>query len=305
MTWKTNHKLRLINFTLAIITACAISVASVPLIAHAAPTTTVSAEFDLSAVPEFDGTSPFVIIDNNVPTFTAADLTTESFESYSELDALGRCGTAYANIGTDLMPTEERGSIGMIKPSGWHTIKYDNIADRYLYNRCHLIGYQLAGENANERNLITGTRYLNVTGMLPCENQVAEYVQSTGNHVLYRVTPIFVGDELVARGVHMEAKSVEDNGAGVSFNIFCYNAQPGITIDYATGDSQYVGADEGKDASKPPATSQYVANKNTKKFHYSYCDSVSDMKEKNKLYFDGNRQELINKGYVPCKRCNP
>lgn len=192
--------------------------------------------FASETIPEYSG-NPYVELNGNVPYFTDEELTTTAFELYSELDSLGRCGAGYANICKEIMPTEERGSIGMVKPTGWHTVKYDCIADRYLYNRCHLIGYQLAGENANEKNLITGTRYLNVDGMLPFENEVADYVKETGNHVLYRVTPIFEGDNLVASGVVMEAKSVEDNGEGVQFNVYCYNVQPGVTIDYATGDS--------------------------------------------------------------------
>jgi DNA-entry nuclease len=181
---------------------------------------------------------PYTEVNGNVPYFDESDLTTEAFETYSELDELGRCGVAYANICTELMPTEERGTIGQIKPSGWHTVRYDDLIDgKYLYNRCHLIGYQLAGENANEKNLITGTRYLNVEGMLPFENQVSDYVKQTDNHVLYRVTPVFEGENLLATGVLMEALSVEDDGAGVSFCVFVYNVQPGIEIDYATGDS--------------------------------------------------------------------
>lgn len=184
--------------------------------------------------------SPYIVVNDNVPYFSEEDLTrTDAFETYSELDSLGRCGVAYANICQELMPTEERGEIGSVKPSGWHTVNYHEYVDgNYLYNRCHLIGYQLSGENANEKNLITGTRYLNVEGMLPFENEVAEYVEETGNHVLYRVTPVFEGDNLVASGVQMEAYSVEDQGAGVMFNVYCYNVQPGITIDYATGDSE-------------------------------------------------------------------
>lgn len=182
---------------------------------------------------------PYVTVDNNVPNFSDSDLAsaTESFETYSELDALGRCGVAYASVGIDLMPTEKRGSIGQVKPTGWQTVKYDCVDGKYLYNRCHLIGYQLTAENANKQNLITGTRYLNVDGMLPFENMVADYVQETGNHVLYRVTPIFEGDNLVASGVQMEALSVEDNGEGVSFNVYCFNVQPDVLIDYATGES--------------------------------------------------------------------
>lgn len=190
----------------------------------------------IDAIPAYDGKA-YVAVNNNEPFFTDSDMTTTAFENYSDLDSLGRCGVAYANICRDIMPTEERGKIGMIKPSGWHTVKYDVIKDRYLYNRCHLIGYQLAGENANPKNLITGTRYLNVEGMLPFENLVADYVNNTGNHVLYRVTPMFSGSNLVANGVLIEAKSVEDNGGGILFNVYCYNVQPGIGINYENGDS--------------------------------------------------------------------
>lgn len=187
-------------------------------------------------IPEYSG-NPYVELNGNVPYFTDEELSTTAFELYSELDFLGRCGACYANVCKEIMPTEERGSIGMVKPTGWHTVKYDCITDRYLYNRCHLIGYQLAGENANEKNLITGTRYLNVDGMLPFENEVADYVNDTDNHVLYRVTPVFSGDNLLASGVIIEAKSVEDKGAGLQFNVYCYNVQPGISIDYIDGQS--------------------------------------------------------------------
>lgn len=192
--------------------------------------------FANEAIPEYSG-NPYVELNGNVPYFTDEELSTTAFELYGELDSLGRCGACYANICKEIMPTEERGSIGMVKPTGWHTVKYDCITDRYLYNRCHLIGYQLAGENANEKNLITGTRYLNVDGMLPFENEVADYVDETDNHVLYRVTPVFSDDNLVASGVIIEAKSVEDKGAGVQFNVYCYNVQPGISIDYIDGQS--------------------------------------------------------------------
>lgn len=189
-------------------------------------------------IPVYFG-SPYVEINHNQPLFEKADLTTDPFENYSELDSLGRCGVAYANICQELMPTEERGEIGSVKPSGWHTVKYPEvIKELYLYNRCHLIGFQLAGENANEKNLITGTRYLNIEGMLPFENEVADYVKETNHHVLYRVTPIFEDDNLVANGVLMEAYSVEDSGKGVSFCVFVYNVQPGIEIDYKTGESR-------------------------------------------------------------------
>lgn len=194
----------------------------------------------LDSIPAYDGKA-YVAVNDNVPFFTDSELTTDAFEYYSELDSLGRCGVTYANVCKEIMPTEERGKIGMVKPSGWHTVKYDVVDGKYLYNRCHLIGYQLSGENANTRNLITGTRYLNVEGMLPFENMVADYVKETGHHVLYRVTPIFEGDNLVANGVLMEAKSVEDNGAGILFNVYCYNVQPGVTINYANGESSLDG----------------------------------------------------------------
>lgn len=190
----------------------------------------------LEEIPEYAG-EPYVFINNNQPGFDLDDLSIDEFETYSALDALGRCGQAYANISPVTMPTEARGEIGQVKPTGWQTVRYDFVDGKYLYNRCHLIGYQLAGENANERNLITGTRYMNVEGMLPFENMVAEYVEDTGNHVLYRVTPIFEGTNLVASGVQMEALSVEDEGEGVCFNVYIYNVQPGVVINYATGDN--------------------------------------------------------------------
>lgn len=208
----------------------------------------------LDAIPAYEGKA-YVAVNNNEPFFTDNDMTTTAFENYSDLDSLGRCGVAYANICKEIMPTEKRGKIGMIKPSGWHTVKYDVIKDRYLYNRCHLIGYQLAGENANPKNLITGTRYLNVEGMLPFENLVADYVNNTGNHVLYRVTPMFSGDNLVANGVLIEAKSVEDNGGGILFNVYCYNVQPGVGINYENGDSWLDGTTPQNEGSQSSAGS--------------------------------------------------
>lgn len=199
---------------------------------------TNSSSYDMSSIPEFNGKDAYVVLNNNEPNFTKEDMATKSFEKYSKLDNLGRCGVAFANVGKDIMPTEERGSIGQVKPSGWQTIKYDIVDGKYLYNRCHLIGYQLTGENANRENLVTGTRYLNIDGMLDFENDIADYIKKTGNHVLYRVTPIFQGSELVCRGVQMEALSVEDNGKGIKFNVFAYNAQPGVEIDYSTGKSK-------------------------------------------------------------------
>ena len=190
-----------------------------------------------ATLPEYSD-SPYVIVNNNEPFFTENDMTADSFEYYGELDELGRCTVAYASIGKDLMPTEKRGSIGSVKPTGWHTVKYDIVDGKYLYNRCHLIGYQLTGENANDKNLITCTRYMNTVGMLEWENKVASYIKETNNHVLYRVTPIFEEDNLLATGVEMEAYSVEDNGKGIMFHVFVYNIQDGITIDYKTGESK-------------------------------------------------------------------
>lgn len=286
---------------------------------------TTASSFSLSDVPAYSGKA-YISVNGNVPYFTAAELTTTSFETYSDLDTLGRCGVTYACIGQDLMPTEERGSIGMVKPTGWHTVRYDDLVDgKYLYNRCHLIGYQLTGENANTQNLITGTRYLNIEGMLPFENMVADYIQETNNHVLYRVTPIFEGNNLLPNGVLMEGYSVEDKGAGVSYCVFAYNVQPGIEIDYATGESKLAdGAqqEELKTATVTPTPSpepekqepvtgseasqaDYILNTNTKKFHYPTCSSVNDMKEKNKQEFFGTRDETIALGYSPCGRCKP
>ena len=286
---------------------------------------TTASSFSLSDVPAYSGKA-YTSVNGNVPYFTAAELTTTSFETYSDLDTLGRCGVTYACIGQDLMPTKERGSIGMVKPTGWHTVRYDDLVDgKYLYNRCHLIGYQLTGENANTQNLITGTRYLNIEGMLPFENMVADYIQETNNHVLYRVTPIFEGNNLLANGVLMEGYSVEDKGAGVSYCVFAYNVQPGIEIDYATGESKLAdGAqhEEQKTATVTPTPSpepekqepvtgseasqaDYILNTNTKKFHYPTCSSVNDMKEKNKQEFFGTRDETIALGYSPCGRCKP
>ena len=254
--------------------------------------------------------SPYVVLNDNQPDFSQEDMSTDSFESYSPLDLLGRCGTAFANIGADLMPTEDRESISSVTPSGWINKEYDG---QYLYNRCHLIGYQLTGENANEENLITGTRYMNVEGMLPLENMVADYIQETGNHVLYRVTPIFEGSELVARGVQMEALSVEDEGEGICFNVYVYNVQPGITIDYATGDSWEDGdaPEEGTDdsAASTGNTSNgettYILNTSSHKFHYPDCSGVASMSESNKETYTGSREDLIAQGYAPCGQCNP
>ena len=256
----------------------------------------------LENIPAYSGQA-YVEINDNQPSFTKNELVTESFEEYSPLDSLGRCGVAYANVGIDTMPTENRGSIGQVKPSGWQTVKYDCVDGKY--NRCHLIGYQLTAENANKENLITGTRYLNVDGMLPFENLVADYVKETENHVLYRVTPIFEGDNLVASGVQMEAMSVEDNGEGVCFNVYCYNVQPGVVIDYATGDSWL---EEDAPTAGDSSTSQeesYVLNTSSKKFHRPDCSGVDSMSPENRQDYTGTRQSLIDQGYSPCGTCKP
>lgn len=200
------------------------------------PSLSYTPSYNIEEIPEYAEES-YVVINNNEPEFDDLAKKSVSFEVYSELDNLGRAGQAYASLGIDLMPTEERESINSVKPSGWHTVKYDIVNGKYLYNRCHLIGFQLAGENANKNNLITCTRYMNTEGMLDFENEVAEYIRNTGNHVLYRVTPVYEGNNLVAKGVQMEAYSIEDNGEGVKFNVFVYNVQPGINIDYETGES--------------------------------------------------------------------
>ncbi len=260
-----------------------------------------SKSISVSDIPEYSN-SAYIKIDNNIPSFKDSEMTTKSFEKYSEIDNLGRCSVAYACVGKDIMPAEKRGTIGSVKPSGWHTVKYDCIDGKYLYNRCHLIGYQLTGENANIKNLITGTRYLNVEGMLPYENMVADYVKETDNHVLYRVTPIFERDNLLVSGVQMEAKSVEDNGDGISFNVYCYNVQPDIVIDYKTGESWEVGNEKSISESD---TRTYILNTNTKKFHLKSCSSAKNLPDKNREEYSGNRNDLISKGYEPCKKCNP
>ena len=252
-------------------------------------------------VPAFSG-APYVEIDGNQPAFSEAERTAESFETYSALDELGRCGPAFACIGQDLMPTQERESISQVRPTGWQNAEYDFVDGGYLYNRCHLIGFQLTGENANERNLITGTRYMNVEGMLPFENMVADYVKETGSHVLYRVTPVFEAEELVARGVQMEAWSVEDEGDGVCFNVYVYNSQPGVEIDYRTGESRAAGAES---SAEPAQDETYILNVRSKKFHRPDCASVDSMREENRETFHGSREALIEQGYSPCGSCNP
>lgn len=284
------------------------------------------ASVDLSDISQFDN-EPYVVVNNNKPDFSKSEITDESFENYSTLDHMGRCGVALACVGKDIMPTEKRGSIGMVKPTGWHTVKYQFVDGKYLYNRCHLIGYQLTGENANEKNLITGTRYMNVDGMLPFEDMVADYVKETDNHVMYRITPIYKGNNLLASGVQMEGYSVEDHGDGISFNVYCYNAQPGVKIDYKTGESsangkvaedttknKKIAQNETKNkqqkeksnyGSSSTGSTEYILNLNTHKFHYPDCGSVKQTSEANKGTYTGSREDLIEQGYEPCGNCNP
>ncbi|MBQ5398684.1 MAG: DNA/RNA non-specific endonuclease [Ruminococcus sp.] len=269
-----------------------------------------------SSLPAYDG-EPSVSVRNGVPDFSDSDKHSKvSFEKYSPLDSLGRCGTAYANISKELMPTKKRGDISSVKPTGWVQKSYAFVEDGMLYNRCHLIAHMLAGEDDNERNLITGTRYMNVEGMLPYETRVYDYVKVTGNHVLYRVTPYFKGDNLVADGVQMEAWSVEDVGREICFNVFCYNVQPGVLITYANGKSKSdgtirvygkskVSGNKSKTQSASKKTPTYILNTNNMKFHKPGCNSVEKIDPYNKKKYYGKRKDLIKAGYEPCGMCKP
>ena len=270
----------------------------------------------LADISEYTGTA-YAVINDNIPYFNNEELTTASYEFYSDLDSLGRCGVVYACIGQDIMPTEERGAIGQVKPSGWHTVKYDCVDGKYLYNRCHLIGYQLTGENANEKNLITGTRYMNTSGMLPFENMVADYVKETNNHVMYRVTPIYDGNNLLADGVLMEAKSVEDSGNGILFNVFVYNVQDGVVIDYATGESQ-LKEETIQEATATPiptptetvietsvatdnqnqSTMVWISETGSKYHNKNNCGKMNPDRAYQMSEEDAGKQ-----GYEPCKKC--
>ncbi len=259
--------------------------------------------YSLDTLPEYSG-NPYVALNDNIPNLTISQKDYTSYEEYSPLDLLGRCGVSIASIGRDIMPTEERQSIGSVKPTGWQTAKYDFVDGKYLYNRCHLIGFQLTGENANERNLITGTRSMNTQGMLPFENMVADYVKETNNHVLYRVTPVYEGDNLLASGVIIEGLSVEDKGSGISFNVYCFNREPGVVIDYATGEN-YFDENYTEKEQKNLGEYNYVINIASDKFHLPNCSGVTSMKATNREEFCGTRAELIQKGYKPCGSCNP
>ena len=258
--------------------------------------------FSLNEVPKYNGKAS-VVVHGNQPYFTSREKqNTKSFESYHKLDKLGRCGVAYANISIDTMPTEKRGEIGQIRPSGWHTVKYSGVVDgNYLYNRCHLIAYCLTAENANKKNLITGTRYMNATGMVPFENEVADYVKETDHHVLYRVTPVFEGENLVASGVLIEAESVEDQGTGVKFCVFCYNVQPGIGIDYATGDSWIEDTEATTAIAPAPETSAdvyvWIPTNGGTKYHSN--PNCSGMKNPEQVTLN----TAIGRGFTACKKC--
>ena len=263
-------------------------------------------------VPRFSG-DPYFVLNNNLPEFTKEEMkNTESYEFYSELDSLGRCGYTEACIGKDIMPTEDRESISSVKPSGWVNNKYDTslVDGGYIYNRCHLIGFQLTGENANKQNLITGTRYMNVDGMLPFENMIADYVKETNNHVMYRVTPIYDGNDLVACGVKLEAYSVEDGGDGIFFNVYVYNVQPGIVIDYATGNNWLSGEEietsaPAEDKDDKGESKEFVLNINSKKIHYPTCSGANSMSAANRKEVTGNISDFIKDGYTPCGICKP
>lgn len=295
------------------------------------PITSLPEEPDPAKLPVYSG-NPTIEINGNNPFFKEEDLKADDFQYYSKLDFRGRCGSAAAMLGTEMMPTEERGEIGMVKPSGWQKSEYDCVDGGSLYNRCHLLGYQLTGQNANERNLITGTRYMNVDGMQPYENRIAAYLKETGGHVLLRVTPVFEGKNLVASGVLMEAASAETTEQGqdadhtqlieenhkLSFCVYCYNVQPGIKIDYRDGSSEeepstlkidpdaesviYPGKQE---TAVVPEGTAYVLNTNTMKFHLPDCESVPTISDHNRIYSKDTRDKLIAEGYSPCGICGP
>lgn len=303
---KLTQTLALLVLTLSLLLGgCAAPVQDAGSVSPSVPASSgTQTSASLDALPAYSG-EPYVALNGNEPDFSADEITDTSFETYSPLDSLGRCGVAEASISTDLMPAqgEKRGSISEVKPSGWVTSKYDFVDGKYLYNRCHLIGWQLTAENANRSNLITGTRYLNVDGMLPFENMVADYVRETGNHVMYRVTPIFDGDNLVAQGVQMEAYSVEDDGDGICFNVFCYNVQPGVEIAYATGENRLADSSSAAQNSSSGEQAHYVLNTSSKKYHAPDCSAVEKMSDKNRKDFTGTRAELEAEGYTAHSAC--
>ena len=298
--------------------------ASMSLSKDSLPAKNLSDKSIRETIPAYSGT-PYCEINNGKPKFKKSEIKTKAYERLGDLDSQGRCTEALACLGKEIMPgrDQERGSISEVHPTGWHSVQYKSVSGGSLYNRCHLIGWQLTGNDAVDRNLITGTRYMNVEGMEPFESEVAEYLRSTGNHVMYRVTPVFKGDEELARGVHMEAMSVEDGSSGISFNIYCYNVQPKIQLNYKTGESKstisgdangYRTQRNGKTYSTKPIKStsgkkstgtKYIVNTNTRKFHKPDCYSVKRMSEANTLKTNESRNKLISEGYDPCGNCHP
>lgn len=269
----------------------------------------------LDEIPAYSD-SAYVKINGNVPFFTDDEITDIGFERYSELDYLGRCGAAVASVGKETMPTEDRESITSVKPSGWeyngksNNNKYDFVDAKYIYNRCHLIGFLLTGENDNEKNLITGTRYLNIEGMYAFENMVQDFVIETGYHVMYRVTPIYEGKNLVASGVLVEGLSVEDRGEGISFCIYAYNVQPGVEINYLTGENRAVGDSSKGDEENGDLDNgevSFVLNISSKRYHKPDCSGVASMSDKNRLEFAGTIEDLLEEypNYQPCGTCKP
>ncbi len=264
------------------------------------PITPAQTEFDLSLVPAFSG-EPYYVVNNNNPFFTDEEITTDSYEYYAPRDELDRCTVTMACLGKDLMPTGERGSISHVKPTGWHSVSYPSINADSLYNRCHLIGWQLTGEDANRENLVTGTSFMNNKGMLPFENQIADYIKETNNHVMYRVTPIFEGNNLVCTGVLMEAYSVEDEGDGICFNVFCYNNQPGVIINYATGESRL---EDESNVDEVPAGATYIINTSSKKIH-RLDSKYQGALTANMEYTTKTMGQLLKEGYTTCGTCKP
>lgn len=295
---KKMSKILLVLLTSIFVTGCSLDLKSDKPIENGM----IQENVQLNDIPEFSN-EPYTVLNGNVPLFTDEEITsTETFEEYSDLDGLGRCSVAFANLHQSIMPTEDRESIGMVKPSGWKTEKYDFVDGKYLYNRCHLIGFQLAGENANEKNLITGTHFLNVEGMLPFENMVADYLKETNNHVLYRVTPIFKDNELVARGVTIEAYSIEDHGEGIQFYVYCYNNQPKVEINYQTGESKEI-ASSSENEPNDSEKRTFVVNKNSKKFHEEDCANANKISDKNREVIESDVNSLIEQGYEPAQCC--
>ena len=275
------------------------------------PSSSTPPDVDGDQLPGYNQTA-YTEVNGNIPYFSTEDITTESYEYYSELDALGRCGVAVACIGVDIMPTEDREGSLSVNPSGWehngksNNNRYEFVDGGYVYNRCHLIGFQLTGENSNAKNLITGTRFLNIEGMLPFENMVADFVKDTEMHVMYRVTPIYDGNNYVARGVLMEGYSVEDEGEGICFCIFAYNVQPGVVINYYTGensaDPDYAPNDGGSTDSIT-----FVLNTSSKKYHLPTCTYAQSMKSENRFNYTGTPENfsILYSDYAPCGTCDP